>query len=81
MLTIFGIPKSFEGHNKIIQRNAIQSWLKLCPKCEIILFGDDEGVLETSNELGVKHIQFIEKISILVFIHGNKLLNLLKTWN
>ena len=61
MLTIFTIPKPFQGHNKIIQRNAIQSWLKLSPRCEIILMGDDDGVAETAHELNVKHIPSIEK--------------------
>ncbi len=61
MLTIFTIPKSFQGHNNIIQRNAIKSWMHLKPECEIILFGDDEGFGETAQELGVRHIPFIEK--------------------
>jgi len=61
MLSIFTIPKPFQGHNNIIQTNAIQSWLKLHPRCEIILFGNDDGVAETAKELGVKHIPSIEK--------------------
>jgi len=61
MLTIFSIPKPFRGHINIIQRNAIQSWLKLFPKCEIILFGDDEGVAEVAREFKLFHIPEIEK--------------------
>lgn len=61
MLTIFTIPKPFRGHINIIQRNAIQSWTGLKPKCEIILFGDDEGVGEAAKEFGVLHIPEIEK--------------------
>lgn len=61
MLTIAAVPKPFLGHIKIIQRNAIQSWLKLKPECEIILFGDDEGVAETAKEFGVLHIPKIKK--------------------
>lgn len=61
MLSIFTIPKPFKGHNNIIQRNAIKSWIKLRPTCEIILFGDDDGVAETAQELGVKHAPSIEK--------------------
>lgn len=56
MLTIFAIPKAFRGHIAIIQRNAIISWTLLRPKCEIILFGDDEGTGETARELGVRHV-------------------------
>lgn len=61
MLTIFTIPKPFNGHNNIIQKNAIKSWMQLKPECEIVLFGDDDGVAETAHELGVKHIPSVEK--------------------
>lgn len=61
MITLFTIPKAFQGHNRIIQRNALQSCLKLRPKCEIILFGDDDGVAESAHELGIKHIPVVEK--------------------
>jgi hypothetical protein len=64
MLTIFTIPKPFEGHSGIIQRNAIQSWLKLTPACELILCGADHGVSETAEEFGVKHIADIEQTSL-----------------
>jgi len=56
MLTLFSTPKPFRGDIETIQRNAIQSWLKLRPKCEIILFGDDEGTDEVAAEFGIKHI-------------------------
>ena len=61
MLTIFAIPKAFQGHNNIIQRNAIKSWTRLKPKCEIILIGDDDGVAETAQELGINYIPSIDK--------------------
>jgi len=61
MLTIFTIPKSFQGNINVIQRNAIKSWLKLYPKCEVILFGDDEGVAEVAKEFNILHIPEIEK--------------------
>lgn len=56
MLTIFFTPKPFRGHFGIIQMNAIQSWLRLNPKCEIILFGNEEGTVETATRFGVRHI-------------------------
>lgn len=56
MITIFGIPKPFTGHINIIQRNAILSWLKLRPECEIILLGNEQGVAEFANEFNIKHI-------------------------
>ncbi len=61
MLTIFTIPKPFVGHSRMIQRNAIKSWLELKPRCEIILFGDDAGVAEIAKELSVEHIPSIVK--------------------
>lgn len=56
MLTLFATPKPFSGHIRLIQRNAIRSWLSLDPKCDIILFGDDEGTGKAAAEFGVRHI-------------------------
>ena len=56
MLTFFTIPKPFRDHIGIIQKNALRSWLKLEPTCEVILCGDDEGVAETAKQFGVQHI-------------------------
>lgn len=70
MLTLFSIPKAFRGHFNIIQRNAIQSWLRLQPACEVILFGNDEGVSEAAAELGARHIPEIARSE-----YGTPLLN------
>ena len=64
MITIFTIPKPFRGNINIIQRNAIKSWTKLSPKCEVILFGDDEGVVEAAKEFNILHIPNIEKTEL-----------------
>jgi len=56
MLTFFTTPKSFQGHFEIIQRNAIQSWLKLWPDSEVILFGNDNGTAEAAAEFGIRHV-------------------------
>lgn len=56
MLTIFSIPKPFEGHIGIIQRNAIKSWALLDPKPEIILFGDELGTREMADEFNLRHV-------------------------
>jgi hypothetical protein len=56
MITIFAIPKAFQGHIKIIQRNAIQSWTLLKPRPRLILFGNDEGTKETAEELNIEHV-------------------------
>lgn len=55
MLTIFSTPKPFRGHIEVIQRNAIQSWMRVHPDVEIILFGDEEGAGETAREFGLRH--------------------------
>lgn len=54
-LTIFTVPKPFKGHDGMIQRNAILSWLKLEPRPEIILMGDEEGMVEVAREFGLIH--------------------------
>lgn len=56
MITIFAIPKAFNGHIKIIQRNAIQSWTLLRPRPRLILFGSDEGTKEIAEELNIEHV-------------------------
>ena len=61
MFTLFTIPKAFKGHIGAIQRNAVRSWQRLQPKCEILLFGDESGIAETADELGVIHVPTIEK--------------------
>jgi len=55
-LTFFTIPKPFRGHLGIIQRNAIHSWTLLRPRCEIILFGNDEGTAAAAQDFGVGHV-------------------------
>ncbi len=56
MITLFACPKPFLGHIKVIQTNALQSWIRLSPGCEIILFGDEEGTAEAASLFSVRHI-------------------------
>ncbi|HLC02290.1 MAG TPA: hypothetical protein VJK02_04590 [Anaerolineales bacterium] len=61
-LTIFTAPKPFaEPHIGRIQRNAIRSWLALGPEVQVILIGDETGMQETARELGVAHLQDVER--------------------
>lgn len=55
MLTFFTIPKAFEGHSDVIQRNALASWKRAAPDAEVIVFGDDPGVDAAAAELGIRH--------------------------
>ncbi|RAM49587.1 MAG: hypothetical protein C6Y22_21390 [Hapalosiphonaceae cyanobacterium JJU2] len=59
-ITIFTVPKAFKGHIGLIQKNAIQSWKLLTPRPQIILFGNEEGIDEISNQLDVIHVPDIE---------------------
>jgi hypothetical protein len=61
MLTIFSIPKPFQGHNGIIQRNAINSWRKISESTEIILCGNESGTAEVCTESGLIHFPRITR--------------------
>ena len=61
MFTLFTIPKAFKGHIDVIQRNAIQSWMRLHPEIEIILFGTDEGTAEVAREFHLRHEPHVER--------------------
>lgn len=60
MLTIFTIPKAFRGPTRTIQLNAIGSWLRLEPACEVLVFGDEDGTAEAAAQLGARHLPGIE---------------------
>jgi len=68
--TIFTCPKPFIGRTAFHQRNALQSWLRLEPRPEIILLGDEIGVAETAAELGLVHIP-----AVACNDHGTPLVN------
>lgn len=56
MLTLFTVPKPFQGHIAVIQGNAIRSWLKVARRSSILLFGKEAGVAEFAQEHGLTHI-------------------------
>ena len=60
MLTVFTSPKSFKGHINVTQNNAIRSWTLLRPKCDIILFGDEDGTAEAAEKFSARHIPRVE---------------------
>jgi hypothetical protein len=70
MLTILSTPKAFAGLFAVIQRNAIESWTKLEPRPEIILFGRDEGTAEICAELRLRHVPDVAENE-----HGTPLLS------
>lgn len=61
-MTIFTCPKPFTNpHTRLIQMNAIMSWLQLRPQPEIMLMGDDDGVEDMAKEYALSHIGDIVK--------------------
>lgn len=59
LITFFSAPKPFTNpHIAMIQRNAIRSWI-LLPDVEVILFGEEEGIAQSAQDLGVKHIPHV----------------------
>jgi hypothetical protein len=59
-ITIFSAPKPFvDEHIRIIQRNAFQSWLQLGPDVEILLIGEERGLAEVAQEMGIRHLQAV----------------------
>ncbi|OGR98582.1 MAG: hypothetical protein A2V88_07695 [Elusimicrobia bacterium RBG_16_66_12] len=61
MITLFSIPKPFRHHIGLIQRNAVESWVRLGPTVQVILMGDEDGVAEIAAANGVQHIAGIER--------------------
>ncbi len=61
-LTLFSAPKPFSNpHIRIIQRNAIQSWIGLGPDVEVILIGEEDGLAETAAEFKVLHLPNVRR--------------------
>ena len=50
MITLFTLPKPFVGHIGMIQRNAIQSWTRLHPDIDILMFGSAPRKSRPSSE-------------------------------
>lgn len=49
MITFFTIPKPFEGHIGVIQRNALRSWLRVAPGVQVIAIGEAPGDVEVEH--------------------------------
>lgn len=60
-LTIFSVPKAFEGHTGVIQANAIRSWQNISPEIEVFLIGDDPGVEKFALENGLIHFPSVKR--------------------
>ena len=60
MLTIFAIPKSFDGIDDLHQRNAINSWKQIVDGRDILLVGDG-SIQKTAEDLGVGFVGGVKK--------------------
>jgi hypothetical protein len=56
MLTIFATPRAFAGEFDVIQRNAIASWIRLQPRPQVVLMGNEAGTAAVCEQLGVEHV-------------------------
>jgi hypothetical protein len=59
MLTLFSIPKPFEGRIAQLQLNAVRSWADLGEGVQVVLLGDEPGVADAARSCGVDHIRFL----------------------
>ena len=55
MLTIFSVPKPFEGRIGEVQQRALESWTAL-EAAQVLLLGDEPGVAEAAREAGAEHV-------------------------
>ncbi len=55
MLTIFSVPKPFQGAIGEIQRRALASWTALGDDAQVLVLGDEEGAGEAAREAGAEH--------------------------
>jgi hypothetical protein len=58
MLTLFSVPKPFDGEIGEIQRRAVESWCAL--GVQVVLLGDEPGVADAARELGAEHVSGLE---------------------
>ena len=60
-ITIWTVPREFEGDIGERQFSAIQSWLLLRPKPKVVLLGSENGVKDASFRLGCSHYPNLPK--------------------
>jgi len=63
VITLFTIPKAFDGPFARIQRNALGSWRALSSTAEIIVLGGEVGSAEAARTVGAHHLPSVEVTS------------------
>jgi hypothetical protein len=62
LLTVFSAPKPFTNpHIALIQENAINSWQQLGDDVEILLIGEEEGLVDAARKAGVRLISKVSR--------------------
>jgi len=61
VLTVFTVPKPFEGQIGEIQRRALASWTALAPDVQVLVLGDEAGAGEAAREAGAEHLHALER--------------------
>lgn len=56
MITLFSVPRPFEGHTGIIQANALRSWARLEPRPDILILGGEDGAEDIAAEIGAVYL-------------------------
>jgi hypothetical protein len=62
-ISIFAVPKPFEGHIATIQRNALRSWKRLPFVERIVLIGGEEGTAAAAESFGAVHLAEVHRDS------------------
>ncbi|NOQ39663.1 MAG: hypothetical protein GQ562_05030, partial [Anaerolineales bacterium] len=61
-ITVFSAPKPFtDPHINLIQRNAIQSWVHSGEDVDVVLVGNEEGVMDVAVEYNVMFMPEVER--------------------
>jgi hypothetical protein len=55
VITLFALPRRFEGEAAVHQHLALASWTRLGPEVEVLLIGSDEGIAEAAQQAAVRH--------------------------
>jgi hypothetical protein len=57
LLTLFTAPKPFrDPHIDLIQRNTLRNWQALGEDVEVVVVGDEPGIVEVCREYGIRHL-------------------------
>jgi hypothetical protein len=61
MITLFALPKAFEGETGLRQHAALCSWRSAVPRAQILLMGEEKGLDEAAREISAERVVEIER--------------------